>query len=925
MELTYQSEAQLENKLIDLLVDGGYKRIYIKDEEDLILNFREQLNLFNIKNLENEPLTDAEFERFLTQINGKSIFASSKILRMKQELARDDGTKVFLELMNTNDWCKNNFQISNQTTMEGKYVNRYDVTLFINGLPLVQIELKRRGLDFKEAFNQIQRYRRHSYKSLYRYIQIFVISNGVDTKYFANSDGEILFSQTFYWSDKENNRITTLSEFGKTFLEKCHMSKMVSRYMVLNETDKMLMVMRPYQVYAVEELIKRALETKNNGYIWHTTGSGKTLTSFKASQILANEPGVDKVFFLVDRRDLDSQTEKEFNKFEPGSVDSTDNTRSLIKQIKDLTKPLIITTIQKMANAVNLQRYKKTMEPYKDKRVIFIIDECHRTQFGKMHRDINRHFQNSQYFGFTGTPRLIENKAQDGRTTADIFETCLHHYLIKDAIHDGNVLGFSVDYIKTFDADIDEGDLTKVPGINKKEVWDNEERLELIAKYIIETHNRKSKSKGYNALFAVDSIDVLIKYYDMFKKLDHNLKIAGIFTYGANEDLEEKGEYQTEVEHSRESMERMIIDYNSMFDTNFSTNNYDLYRADVDKKVRTAKIDLLLVVRMFLTGFDSKKLNILYVDKFLKHHELLQAYSRTNRVERMTKKPYGNIICFRNLKEETDEAIRIFSKTDNVDTVLAASFEEYLELFKAYLEKLIKIAPAPSSIDSMYDEKMQKEFIIIFRELTKYLVRLETFDEFEFTKEKLGISDQEYQDYRSKYLSISDSQRGAGETVSILDDVDFALELMHTDKINVSYIMNLIRNIDLDNEENRDRDVKEIIVELDRADSVELRYKVDLLKEFLTKVVPTLTSKDSIDNSYNEFEAFKREREIDSFSQDMEVSNNKVKDFIEEYEFSGIVDRENISESLKGRKFMEKIKLTKKIENFIFENTSKYA
>ena len=916
--MTYQSEAQLENKLIDLLIDGGYKRVYIKDEEALIFNFREQLNLFNIKNLDNNPLTDSEFERFLTQINGKSIFQSAKILRMKQELNRDDGTKVFLELMNTNDWCKNNFQISNQTTMEGKYVNRYDVTLLINGLPLVQIELKRRGLDFKEAFNQIQRYRRHSYKSIYRYIQIFVISNGVDTKYFANSDGEILFSHTFFWSDKENNRITSLREFGTTFLDKCYMSKMVARYMVLNETDKALMVMRPYQVYAVEELVKRALETKNNGYIWHTTGSGKTLTSFKSSQILANEPGIDKVFFLVDRRDLDSQTEKEFNKFEPGSVDTTDNTYSLIKQIKDLTKPLIITTIQKMANAVKLERYKKTMEPYKDKRVIFIIDECHRTQFGKMHRDINRHFKNSQYFGFTGTPRLIENKSSDGRTTADIFGKCLHHYLIKDAIHDGNVLGFSVDYLKTFDADIDETDMTKVPGIDKKEVWDNEERLKLVANHIVETHNRKSKSKGYNALFAVDSIDVLVKYYDMFKTLNHDLKIAGIFTYGANEDLEEKGE------HSRESMERMIKDYNEMFHTNFSTDNYDGYRADVDKKVRTAQIDILLVVRMFLTGFDSKKLNTLYVDKFLKHHDLLQAYSRTNRIERMTTKPYGKIVCFRNLKEDTDESIRIFSKTDDVDTVLAASFEEYLELFKGYVKKLIEIAPTPSSIDKMYDEKMKKEFIIIFRDLTKYLVRLETFDEFEFTKEKLGISNQEYQDYRSKYLMIADGPRDI-EKVSILDDVDFALELMHTDTINVSYIMNLIRNIDLENEQNRERDVKEIMIELDRADSKELRFKVDLLKEFLTKVIPTLTVEDSIDNSYNEFQIIKRKKEIENFSKTIDLSNDRVADFIEEYEFSGIVDLENISQSLRGKKFMEKRRITREIQNFIFENTSKYA
>lgn len=917
--MTYQSEAQLESKLIDLLVDGGYKRIYIKDEDDLIDNFREQLNLFNMKNLDNNPLTDSEFERFLTQINGKGIFESAKILRMKQELTRDDGKKVFLELMNTREWCKNNFQISNQTTMEGKYTNRYDITLFINGLPVVQIELKRRGLDFKEAFNQIQRYRRHSYKSLYRYIQIFVVSNGVDTKYFANSDGDILFSHTFFWSDKENNRITTLCEFGKTFLEKCHMSKMISRYMVLNETDKALMVMRPYQVYAVEELVKRALETKNNGYIWHTTGSGKTLTSFKASQILANEPGIEKVFFLVDRRDLDNQTEKEFNKFEPGSVDTTDNTNSLIRQIKDLNRHLIVTTIQKMANAVKNPRYEKTMEPYKDKRVIFIIDECHRTQFGKMHRDINRHFQNSQYFGFTGTPRLIENKSSDGRTTADIFEKCLHHYLIKDAIHDGNVLGFSVDYIKTFNVGIDEEDLTKVEGIDTDEVWNDEERLRLVANHIVENHNRKSKSKGYNALFAVDSIPALIKYYDVFKSIDHDLNITGIFTYGANEDLEEKGE------HSRDSLERIIKDYNEMFGTNYSTDKYESFRSDVDKKVRTAQIDILLVVRMFLTGFDSKKLNTLYVDKFLKHHDLLQAYSRTNRVEKMTIKPYGNIVCFRNLKDNTDESIRIFSKTDNVDTVLAGTFEEYLALFKAYVKKLIEIAPKPENVDGFYSEEAQMKFIIIFRDMTKCLVKLETFDEFKFKKEILGISEQEYQDYKSKYLMISDNHRTSSEKESILDDIDFALELMHTDRINVDYIMNLIRNIDLDNEDQREKDIKEIIVELDRADNKELRYKVDLLKKFLAKVIPTLSSEDSIDNSFNEFEQKERAEEIKEFANTLNLSDIQVREFIENYEFSGIVEVEKISESLKGYKFMEKRRLTKEIENFIFENSNKYA
>lgn len=402
--MTYQSEAQLEKNMIEQLVHQGYKPITINNYDALIHNFRNQLNNFNKKKLDGHPLTDSEFSRFLTQIDGKSIFETAKILRDKQVFQRDDGTEIYLELFNKREWCKNFFQVTHQTTVEGKYKNRYDVTILINGLPVIQVELKRRGLDFKEAFNQIQRYRKHSFRGLYRFLQLFVVSNGVDTKYFANSDGDMLFGYTFYWSDAENNRITTLNEFTESFLEKCHMAKMIARYMILNDTEKKLMVMRPYQVFAVESLLKRALETKNNGYIWHTTGSGKTLTSFKASQLLSNEPSIKKVFFLVDRKDLDSQTSEEFNKFEPDSVDETDKTDNLVQQIADMTKPLILTTIQKMANAVKNKKYEEVMAQYRNERVIFIIDECHRSQFGDMHKEISKHFQQAQYFGFTGTP-----------------------------------------------------------------------------------------------------------------------------------------------------------------------------------------------------------------------------------------------------------------------------------------------------------------------------------------------------------------------------------------------------------------------------------------------------------------------------------------------------------------------------------------
>ncbi|ASA25665.1 type I restriction endonuclease subunit R [Paenibacillus donghaensis] len=917
--MSYQSEAQLEKNLIDQLVNQNYERVTINDYDTMVANFRQQLNKFNEKKLNGQPLTDSEFSRFFTQIDGKSIFDSAKILRDKQVFQRDDGTEVYLELMNTREWCKNNFQVTNQTIVEGKYKNRYDVTLFINGLPVIQVELKRRGLDFKEAFNQIQRYRKHSFRGLYRYLQVFIVSNGVDTKYFANSDGDILFSHTFFWSDSENSRITTLNDFAATFLEKCHMAKMIARYIVLNETEKQLMVMRPYQVYAVEALVKRALETKNNGYIWHTTGSGKTLTSFKASQILANEPHIKKVFFLVDRKDLDSQTLTEFNKFENDSVDMTDDTSKLVQQIADQGKTLIVTTIQKMANAIKNSRYEQIMKPYQQERVIFIIDECHRSQFGKMKRLIDDHFKEAQYFGFTGTPLFEVNKSQDGRATADIFEKCLHTYLIKDAIHDENVLGFSVEYNKTVDVKVNEADKTKVKGILTDEVWMHDERIKLIIENVLTHHERKSRSKGYTGIFTVDGIPMLVKYYDMFKSMSHNFKIAGIFTYGQNEDSEGRDE------HSRDSLERIMVDYNQMFGTNFNTDKYSNYFADVSKRVKTAQIDILLVVNIFLTGFDSKPLNILYMDRFLKYHNLIQAFSRTNRTGKATK-PYGNIVCYRNLKEDTDEAIKLFSKTDNVDDVLMKSYDEYLDMFKAALVKVRAMALTPAAVDNLEREEDKQKFVVAFRDLTKYLNKLETFTEHEFTEERLGIQEQTYQDYKSKYLRIYDEVKrgGGGGKTSILADVDFSIELMHTDRINVSYIMNLIKNIDFNNEDERNKLVKHIQDEIDRADNEELRLKARLLKEFLDKVVPTLSSADSVDDSYNTFEQEERGKEIQTFAGEVGLSVEDIQSFVEEYEYSGFVNQQVISDVIK-LPFLQKRSLIQRIIEFITDHTKRFS
>ena len=917
--MSYQSEAKLEEKLLSQLVDMGYQKIDIKDEDALHSNFRKIVNRRNIERLGGLELSDKEFERLLIIISGKSVFESAKILRDKHVLTRDDNSKVYIELFDAAKWCKNEFQVFSQITMEKTYENRYDVTILINGLPVVQIELKRSGIDVNEAFNQIDRYRKHSYKGLFRYIQIYVVSNSQETRYFSNSDNEILKSHMFYWSDANNKRINKLEDFAYDFLEKCRVSKIIARYMIINETDKQLMIMRPYQVYAVETIVDRATETGNNGYVWHTTGSGKTLTSFKASQILSNESNIEKVFFLVDRRDLDSQTIDEFNKFEPDSVDMVDSTASLVKKIKDSNKKMIVTTIQKMSNAINKNAH--VLEEYRKKRVIFIIDECHRTQFGDMHKAISSHFENAQYFGFTGTPRFPENKSQDGRVTTDIFEKCLHKYLIKDAIRDGNVLGFSVEYISTFKSHINENDETKAEAIDTDEVWMADERIESVVKHIISIHDSKTRNKEYTAILTVQSIDMLVKYYDAFKNVNSNLKIAGIYTFGANE--ESKG---IDSEHSRDSLERIMKDYNITFGTNYSTDTFKNYFSDVSKNVKKAQIDILLVVDMFLTGFDSKTLNTLYVDRNLQYHGLIQAYSRTNRVEKDTK-PYGNIVCYRNLKEQTDKAIQLFSNEENTDVVLMLSYDKYIEQFQKRFEELQSIAPSPEEVDELESEEDQKVFVLAFREISKLILRLKTFTEFEFNKEKLGIDEQTFEDYKSKYFAIYDNlnKTRKKDEVSILADIDFAIEVLYTDIINVSYIMNLMRHLNLSNVSERNRGIKEIMTQLEKADSKELRLKVDLIKEFLNKVVPTLDENDNVNNAYDEFEERQKNNEIISFAAEEGIEKDSVEEKLAEYEFSGSMKREELVKIFKGEGLKERVRRADLLEKFIKEIVEKYS
>lgn len=926
----YQNEAALENQVMEQLGRQGFENVKLYSIEAIIDNFRKILNERHQDKLNGKPLTDSEFDRLMTQINGKNVFTSAQILRDKFVLRRDDETDIYLEFFSKDSWRKNIYQVTNQVAVSDKYKGRYDVTILVNGLPVTQIELKRSGVAIEEAFNQIERYRRDNYKGLFKYVQLFIVSNSQNTRYFANSDKEIYKSSMFYWSDEKNNTINRLSDFIENFCTPCRLSKMISRYMIINETDHNLMVMRPYQVYATEALIERATETNNNGYIWHTTGSGKTLTSFKASQLLSERPEIQKVIFLVDRKDLDAQTMSEFNKFQKDSVDFTTNTAKLERQLADKSQPMIVTTIQKLNNAV--KRNNSVMDQYKTDKVIFIIDECHRSQFGEMHTQIAKHFTNAQFFGFTGTPRFDENRSADGRATADIFDKCLHYYLIKDAIRDGNVLGFSVEYINTFKGENPFLNDEYVSGIEANKIWMADDRINLVTDHIYNIHSKKTVRKEYSAILATQSIEMAMKYYDTFKAREADqsgkkLKVATIFSYDTNQDTRE-GEIK---EVGKDQLVRVIADYNKMYDTNFSLETYDGYFNDISKRVKKGlkdeKIDVLIVVGMFLTGFDSKKLNTLYVDKNLRHHDLIQAYSRTNRVEKKTK-PYGNIVNFRNLKKETDEAIKLFSQTDDTDTVLQKPYEEYLKEFKKALYALKAIAPTPSDASRNVLEKEEeiKDFVEAFRRLSRALVSLKTFMDFEFKEEVTGIDPQEHQDYRSHYVDLYNEhiKKPDPEKASILDDIDFEIEIIRNEMINVSYIINLINDIDLENKSNQRREIASIRNILDGADDEQLRLKSELIKEFLDTVVPTLDKDANVAAEYLDFEEEQRIREIQEFAKENDYSQEQLNTLLSEFQFSGQVYRKDIEEGISGS-FLVRRKKVDKIQSYIREVTEKYG
>lgn len=901
--MNHQSEQQLENELIEQLGGLGFESVSIEDGDALVANLRAQLEKFN-----ETKFSDAEFARILNHLNKGDRFAKAKTLRDRFALTRDDDSTFYVRFFNMEQWCKNEYQVTHQITQQGRYENRYDVTLLVNGLPLVHIELKRRGVEMKEAFNQIQRYHKHSFTgTLFEYVQIFVISNGVNTKYFSNNPRQS-FEQTFYWTDAENRKITKLSEFAESFLEKCTISEMIAEYIVLAESLKIPMVLRPYQYYAVraiEECVKNSSpnESCKNGYIWHTTGSGKTLTSYKASQVLSQMPEVKKVLFVVDRKDLDIQTTKEFNSFSDGSVDGTDNTRNLVEQLKDKKRKLIVTTIQKLDIAIGRESYLQQFEYLHNEKVVIIFDECHRSQFGQTHAQIKSFFERAQLFGFTGTPIFAENNV-GGVTTVDVFDKCLHRYIITHAISDNNVLGFAVEYVgkyKQKDPDTLDADIfaeTLVEGIDTREVLESDDRLEKITDYVLADWKRKTKNGKFNALFAVTSIDVLKKYYTLLKeKKSDNFKIATIFTYHANEDDTSDmldvdifaGEGTAGNKHSRDFLEDCITDYNNEYATNFSTDRfYDYYR-DLQKRIKAKQVDLVLVVNMFLTGFDAKMLNTLYVDKNLRYHGLIQAYSRTNRLLN-SDKPHGNIVSFRNLKEATDKALALFGDENAKEIVFKKPYEEQKKEFKNKLKELREKAPTVESVNDLHGEEEKAEFVKTFRDLLRIKSSLETFAEFNFAD--LGVTEQEFYDYQSKYLDIHEERKNNdSDTESILDQIDFELELTVRDIINFDYIIQLIAGLkNISSKVVREKKTEEILRIFDR--DVKLRKKKDLIRKFIEENLPNIDKADDVEKVFSEFWASERANVLKDVAKSENIPIEKFERLIGEYLYTQKLPRE---------------------------------
>ena len=965
--MVHVSEYDAENLFIDRLESIGYEFVEMHDHDDVVANFRKQLAAFNAEKLTEAKgeatFSDAEFGRVMIHVNNHSVYESAKIIRDKYVLTLDNGKTVYLDFFSSNIE-RNIYQVTHQVTMdkahEGDvvYKNRYDVTILINGLPTVQIELKRPGVEINEAINQINRYRKFSFKGLFHYLQLFVVSNSVQTKYFCNEnemDGgsynPILKSLVFFWTDDKNTRINKLDQFTAEFLRRSTLTEMLDKYMVIKTTEPILMVMRPYQIYAVKAAKRRVLDSNQNGYVFACTGSGKTLTSFKLAQLLRDEPRVDKVIFLIDRKDLDDQTVDEYNSFEKDCVDGSDSTAVLVRQLKQDDRKLIVTTIQKMANAVRNKRYESLMDSYRDKKVVFIIDECHRSQFGKMHGDIKRHFNNANYIGFTGTPIFEANRGRDGRTTADAFcagsklDACLHRYMIKDAIADGNVLRFSVEYrhgllpkhiaANGIDPEqLDDPDYCRRHNLDLESLYHNDNRIRSVAASIFKHHDQHTHPQGkdvYTALFAVDTIKTLGKYYDAFKALnetrddDKRYRVATIFTYQANGDMDEGGD-----EHSQELLERCMNDYNAMFGTAFGLDSFDAYRKDITRRMKQKalpQIDILLVVNMLLTGFDAKPLNTLYLDKNLIWHTLVQAYSRTNRVDKVTKQ-FGQIVSYRNIKRAQDDALRLFSGDGDPNEYLLKSYEHYMNKWRNQVSVLRKVAQTVDDAGQLQSEADIRQFILAFRPLSGTLATLKTFDEFKWADLAGALGEEEYEGFKSWYLYYYDEAKKHDPKVPVPIDVDFDVELVRTDRINVMYILSLLKTAHkaYKSEEDLERDIDLVMREIERSDNDSLRAKKDIMEAFIRTRFYDLPEDADVQQAYEQFERESLKAEIETFACENGLEEKDMQDIFSEYIFDGNFSEEAVRQKLTAYRMglLEITTMTQVIKKFVIDTYNRY-
>ena len=914
--MSTQSEAALEAGLIATLRQMDYEYVQIVEEDNLYVNFKRQLEIHNKKQLAEvgrTSFTDEEFEKILIYLEGGTRFEKAKKLRDLYPLDMVNGQRIWVEFLNRTQWCQNEFQVSNQITVEGRKKCRYDVTILINGLPLVQIELKRRGVELKQAYNQIQRYHKTSFHGLFDYIQLFVISNGVNTRYFANNPNSG-YKFTFNWTDAANHPFNELDKFAVFFLEKCTLGKIIGKYIVLHEGDKCLMVLRPYQFYAVEKILDRVQNSNDNGYIWHTTGAGKTLTSFKAAQLVSELDDVDKVMFVVDRHDLDTQTQSEYEAFEPGAVDSTDNTDELVKRLQSNSK-IIITTIQKLNAAVSKTWYSNKIETIRHSRIVMIFDECHRSHFGDSHKKIMKFFDNAQIFGFTGTPIFTEN-AVDGHTTKEIFGNCLHKYLIKDAIADENVLGFLVEYYHG----------------NEVVDNDNQARMEEIAKFILNNFNKSTFDGEFDALFAVQSVSMLIRYYKIFKSLNPKIRIGAVFTYAANNSLDDEqtgmgtGQYAKEGVGEADELQTIMDDYNNMFGTAFTTENFRAYYDDINLRMKKKKadmkpLDLCLVVGMFLTGFDSKKLNTLYVDKNMEYHGLLQAFSRTNRVLN-EKKRFGKIVCFRDLKNNVYTSIKLFSNSDNSEDIVRPPFEDVKKEYKCLATEFLKKYPTPSSIDFLQSENDKKNFVLAFRDIIRKHAEIQIYEDYSEDAEDLGMTEQQFNDYKSKYLDITVGFIEPPVIPSVvaedpvpygnsqgLEDIDFCLELLHSDIINVAYILELIAELDPysnDYSEKRQHIIDTMIKDAGMRGKAKLidgfiRKNVDEDKENFMSGRSKADGTSELEERLNQYIVSERNKAVKDLSDDEQIPTEVLNLYIKEYDYLQKEQPEIIQKALKEK------------------------